>query len=69
MPLILVALIAYSPTAMAKFWDAVGACFTAPCNCGLSDKYRNGYHNCSLERRVKKNYICPPCNKDRGRHE
>ena len=67
--LILVTLIAYSPTAMAGFWDAVGACFTDPCNCGLSDKYRNEYHNGSLARRVKKNYICPPWNKDGGRHD
>ena len=67
--LILVTLIAYSPTAMAGFWSAVGACFTDPCNCGLSDKYRNEYHNGSLKRSVKKNYICPPWNKNGGRHD
>lgn len=43
--IILVMLITYSPFAMAGFWDALGACFTDPCNCGLDPKHRNEYHN------------------------
>lgn len=27
----------------ANFWDAVGACFTDPCNCGDSNKHRQEY--------------------------
>lgn len=67
--LILVTLIAYSPSAMAGFWSAVGACFTDPCNCGLDPKHRYEYHNGSLKRKVKKSYVCPPWNKNGGRHD
>ena len=66
--LVLLILITYNSSAMAGFWSAVGACFTDPCNCGLDPKYRNEYHNGSLKRTVKKNYICPPWNKNGGRH-
>lgn len=66
--IILIMLITYSPFAMAGFWSALGACFTDPCNCGLDPKHRNEYHNGSLKRSVEKNYICPPWNKDGGRH-
>lgn len=67
--LILVTLFAYSPSAMAGFWSAVGACFTDPCNCGLDPKHRYEYHSGSLKRKVKKNYVCPPWNKNGGRHD
>ncbi len=67
--LILLTIIGYSPVAMAGFWSALGACFTDPCNCGLDPKYRQEYHQGSLIRSVKKNYICPPWNKNGGRHD
>jgi len=59
----------YCPVVLAGFWDAVGACFTDPCNCGLSDKTR--WENWDDQRLNKgdRNSICPPWNKDGGRHD
>ncbi len=59
----------YCPVVLAGFWDAVGACFTDPCNCGDGDKTR--WENWDGQRLNKgnKNRLCPPWNKDGGRHD
>jgi len=59
-------------TANAGFWDAVGACFTDPCNCGDSDKTRKEYWNDVLRwpyRSVDRDSVCPPWNKESGRDD
>jgi hypothetical protein len=66
--LILVAVIGYSPVVLAGFWESVGSCFVDPCNCLLDPKERTEYHQGIPIRTVKKNYICPPWNKEGGRH-
>ena len=62
-------LVCYCPVVLAGFWDAVGACFTDPCNCGDSDKTR--WENWDGQRLNKgnKNRICAPWNKEGGRHD
>ncbi len=59
----------YCPVVLAGFWDAVGACFTDPCNCGLSEKTR--WENWDGQRWNKgnRNSVCPPWNKDGGRRD
>ncbi len=58
-------------TANAGFWDAIGACFTDPCNCGDGDKNRREYWNGigNLYRTVDRNSLCPPWNKGGGRND
>jgi hypothetical protein len=65
--LTLLTLLITTQNAMAGFWEDVAQCFTDPCNCGLNPKDRYEYHNGSLIRQVKKDYVCPPWNKDGGR--
>ncbi|MFK7967570.1 MAG: hypothetical protein AB8B68_00120 [Rickettsiaceae bacterium] len=57
--------------ANAGFWDAVGACFTDPCNCGDSNKRRNEYWDGpnNIYRTVDKDQLCPPWNKAGGRDD
>ena len=59
-------------TANAGFWDAVGACFTDPCNCGDSDKTRREYWDNRVSqpyRSVDRDSLCPPWNKESGRDD
>ncbi len=58
----------YSQPAFAGFWDAVGACFTDPCNCGYSEKTRYEYWDGELINKGKKNALCAPWNKAGGRN-
>ena len=57
----------YSPIAFAGFWDAVGACFTDPCNCGDSNPDKTEFFDGEEIRTIKKNQVCPPWNKNGGR--
>lgn len=59
----------YTPSVSAGFWDAIGECFKDPCNCGdgSSTKYENW--DGTRYNRGKKNYLCPPWNKNGGRHD
>ena len=65
--IILIILLSIPVTANAGFWDALGACFADPCNCGDSNPTRwedwNGQHL----NKGKKNRVCPPWNKTGGR--
>lgn len=59
--------VCYSQPAFAGFWDAVGACFTDPCNCGYSNKTRYEYWDGETLNKGYKNELCPPWNKRGGR--
>jgi hypothetical protein len=67
--LILITLIGYSPAVFAGFWESLGSCFIDPCNCLLDPKERTEYHQGIPIRTVNKNYVCPPWNKEGGRHD
>lgn len=57
----------YCPVVLAGFWDAVGACFTDPCNCGISEKILWEDWDNQRINKGNKNSVCPPWNKDGGR--
>lgn len=59
----------YCPVAVADFWDAVAACFDDPCNCGDSDSTRWENWDGNRINKGKNNSVCPPWNKDGGRHD
>ncbi len=67
--ILFVILMLCTPVAFAGFWDAVGACFTDPCNCGDSNPTRwEDWDGQSLNK-GDKNTLCPPWNKNGGRDD
>ena len=70
---ILLLFICCSQNAYAGFWDALGACFTDPCNCGDGDKarYEKWDEDDEDDRTYKgsNNSLCPPWNKSGGRDD
>lgn len=56
-------------TANASVWDAIGACFTDPCNCGDSNSTRWEDWNNQHINKGQKNRNCPPWNKTDGRND
>ncbi|MDP4832983.1 MAG: hypothetical protein NWR41_04705 [Rickettsiaceae bacterium] len=65
--IILLVFLCYSPAVFAVSWGDVWACVEDPCNCGDDgDKYETW--NGTTYNRGKKNYLCPPWNKNGDRH-
>ncbi len=66
--IILIFLLSLPVTAQAGFWQALGACFTDPCNCGDPNPTRWEQWNGENINKGKRNRVCPPWNKTGGRH-
>lgn len=56
----------FSLDCSASFWEALGQCFSNPCNCGFGDQIER-WHGEDLNKGPR-NPICPPWNKDGGRN-
>lgn len=67
--LIIILLLTYPKVVLAGFFDALGACFTDPCNCGDSNSTRWEDWNNQHINKGKKNRNCPPWNKTGGRND
>ena len=62
-------IIGYFLPSFAGFWGGLSNCITDPCNCGISDKTRKEKWDGQVLNKGKKNSLCPPWNKDGGRHD
>jgi hypothetical protein len=66
--IILIILLYLPVSAHGGFWEALGACFTDPCNCGDGNPTRWEDWNGEHINKGKKNRVCPPWNKGGGRN-
>ena len=67
--ILLLIFLCYCPAVLAGFWSAIGGCVTDPCNCGDGSSTKYEVWDGGTYNRGKKNYLCPPWNKNGSRHD
>ena len=67
--ILLLIFLCYCPAVLAGFWSAIGECVTDPCNCGDGSSTKYEVWDGGTYNRGKKNYLCPPWNKNGSRHD